>query len=108
MRPIVLQRKTEGEKEQRDEGKKEAIRVADRKLDREKELNSRSEEADKRNRRGSVFCPITLLEEKERPCDRRFLFPRFFAGPLLVSALLSRPHRSLVLLSIVLDCVVSS
>lgn len=62
MKPIVLQRKTAGEKEE----KKEAIRVADRKLDREKELNSRREESDKRNRRGSVFCPITLLDLGKR------------------------------------------
>lgn len=39
MRPIVLQRETQGEKERKDfffKRKKEAIRVADRKLDRER------------------------------------------------------------------------
>ena len=56
MRPIVLQRETEGERERARPSQKLKGNWT------ESELNSGREESDKRNRHGSVFCPIALLD----------------------------------------------
>lgn len=53
--------------------RREAIREADRKLDgvRESELNSGRGESDKRNRHGSVSCPVALLDSQEAQRRKR-------------------------------------
>lgn len=79
MRPIVLQKGRERERVGRGrrrgggEGRREAIREADRKLDgvRESELNSGRGESDKRNRHGSVSCPVALLDSQKAQRRKR-------------------------------------
>lgn len=79
MRPIVLQKGREREREdgrgrrRGGEGRREAIREADRKLDgvRESELNSGRGESDRRNRHGSVSCPVALLDSQEAQRRKR-------------------------------------
>lgn len=108
--------------------RREAIREADRKLDgvRESELNSGRGESDKRNRHGSVSCPVALLDSQEAQRRKRsqqrghvtdvscllsFIFSLSFL-PSFLLGLLSRPllfvPRVLVFVlpSILLDCLV--
>ena len=74
MRPIVLQRETEGEKEREREKKKggrPSEKLTENWTERGRELNSGREESDKRNRHGSVSCPITLPDFQKAGAGKR-------------------------------------